>query len=139
VIWEHLFAGMRPENTSNGPQGGSKVFQIIRSQKRAAIRAEVRDGLRKLIDPQYRDPRRKEQLVVQITRIGVGKMDPWDGLRTALKPVLDGIADAFGTRDDNPRFTWCEPQQTKAGQGVYHVRVRIEMVGVEEPGGGQAA
>lgn len=62
-------------------------------------------------------------VTVTLTRYSAGTLDD-DNLRSALKAVRDGIADAFGVPDNDPRlcFTY---QQAKAKRGEYGVQVRI--------------
>ena len=62
---------------------------------------------------------------VTLTRISPGTLDEWDGLPASLKSTVDGIADAFGLRDDDPRFTWEKPLQRKNGRGVFAVEIQI--------------
>jgi hypothetical protein len=52
--------------------------------------------------------------VVRLTRLSSGRLDD-DNLRGALKAVRDGIADAFGVADNDPRLTW---EYEQAGRGA---------------------
>lgn len=61
--------------------------------------------------------------VVTLTRIAPRALDG-DNLQSALKAVRDGVADALGVNDADPRVTWQYAQERgKARQ--YGVRVEI--------------
>ena len=64
-------------------------------------------------------------VTVTITRIAPRKLDAWDGLGAACKGVIDGVADAFGVRDDHPGLTWVLRQERGAAR-QYGVRITIE-------------
>lgn len=62
---------------------------------------------------------------VELVRLSSGQLDEHDGLRAALKSVVDGIADALDVNDgDRARVTWL-PRQRKAPRGVVGVEVQI--------------
>lgn len=66
-------------------------------------------------------------VIVQITRIGNGNMQI-DGLWSACKPVVDGIADAFGVDDKllyEAGSNVLPPKQEKRGPGVFGVVVDL--------------
>jgi hypothetical protein len=116
----------------NGAMGHTRIASIIRSSERKKIRATVRAHVEAIVPLSVRtaDPDDGPAVRVQVTRIAIGTLDAWDGLPAACKPVIDGIADAFGARDDHPRFTWQPPAQEKRGRGVYAVVIRIELAEV---------
>lgn len=64
--------------------------------------------------------------IVTLARQSAGTLDD-DNLRVSLKSIRDGIADAYGLADNDPRFEWRYGQE-KAKRGVCGVRVRIESV-----------
>ena len=64
-------------------------------------------------------------VVVTMTRLSPGTLDSHDNLRSALKGVVDGIADALGVDDADPRVTWKYAQE-KCERGTHQVRVEIE-------------
>lgn len=61
-------------------------------------------------------------VAVTITRIAPSNGLDDDNLRGALKAVRDGVADALGVDDRDPRVTWQYGQQRGAEYGV-----RIDM------------
>lgn len=68
-------------------------------------------------------PRHALPCVVTMTRLSAGELDD-DNLRSALKAVRDGIADALGVDDRDPRVRW-EYGQAKCKRGEFGVRVTI--------------
>lgn len=68
---------------------------------------------------------------VTLTRYSAGTLDD-DNLRGALKAVRDGIADAFGVPDNDPRIRFAYAQ-AKAKRGEFGVQVRIEAFEQEQP------
>ena len=61
-------------------------------------------------------------VVVVLTRRGKRRLDGHDNLRSAFKNVVDGIADAMGTRDDDPRIEWTYGEQEI---GEYAIRIEV--------------
>jgi hypothetical protein len=61
-------------------------------------------------------------VVVTITRMGKGTLDS-DGAVISAKHVRDGIADALGVDDGDPRVTWVVKQERAK---EWAVRVEIE-------------
>lgn len=64
-------------------------------------------------------------LVVTITRIAPRQLDRDDNLNASAKHVRDGIADALGIDDRDPRVKW-RYEQAKRAPGMYSCVVRIE-------------
>jgi len=63
-------------------------------------------------------------LLVTLTRVAPKPLDS-DGNASGMKHIRDGIADAFGLRDDSdPRITWAYAQR-KGGVRVYAVEIEI--------------
>lgn len=62
-------------------------------------------------------------LLVTFTRLAPSKGLDDDNLRGALKAVRDGMADALGIDDADPRVTWEYGQERRK---TYAVRIRIE-------------
>ncbi len=65
----------------------------------------------------------KDEIVVEMTRISPGVLDD-DNLRPALKSIRDGVADAFGVPDNDPRIKWRYSQE-KGKRGHHAVRIKI--------------
>jgi hypothetical protein len=62
---------------------------------------------------------------VTFTRIAFGRgLDPHDNLPASMKHVLDGVADALGIDDRDPRVTW-RFAQTNGPRKQYWVRIDI--------------
>lgn len=57
-------------------------------------------------------------VTVIMTRIGPRRMDEGCGLNASLKPVRDGVAEAFEVDDADPGFTWLYRQELAAFFGV---------------------
>jgi hypothetical protein len=65
-------------------------------------------------------------LLITLTRVAPGELDGHDNLRTAMKPIVDGITDALGLKNDrDPRLTWAYSQQ-RGRAHEYAVDVRVE-------------
>jgi hypothetical protein len=63
-------------------------------------------------------------LVVTLTRVAPRELDG-DNLQRALKAVRDGIADALGVDDRDPRVTW-QYGQARGAAKRYAVRITID-------------
>lgn len=63
-------------------------------------------------------------LVVKLTRIAPRQLDQHDGLGAALKPIIDGVADYLGVKDNDPRITW-KLEQRKGRVREYAVEIQI--------------
>ena len=118
---------LRTRNPLNGQTGNSRLASIIRARERAGIRSATRLSVGAHIraagvDPSYLLPAR-----VTVTRLGAGRLDVHDGLGSALKPVIDAVADVFHLRDDDASFMWVLDQR-KVKRGIYGVEIRIERV-----------
>lgn len=67
-------------------------------------------------------------LTVKLTRYAPGTLDAFGNLASAFKHVVDGIADAYGVDDRDPRWAFETPQQVKTKKGQYGVRIEIQAV-----------
>lgn len=108
-------------NEANGSHGHWRVKASRRKHQRkvaaCCVHAKVTiDG------PPYGYPHLP--VVVIMSRMSAGTLDD-DNLRVSLKAIRDGIADAFGLPDNDPRIEWRYGQE-KCKRGAYGVRVRIE-------------
>jgi hypothetical protein len=106
-------------NPLNGAQGFSRgaamgaarVRKTQRETTRWSIMAALRaEGVRLPVD-------------VTITRVAPRRLDD-DGLSAAAKSVRDGIADAFGIPDNDPRISW-RYDQAKGEPKQYATRITI--------------
>lgn len=61
---------------------------------------------------------------VTLTRVAPRALDAHDGLPNALKHVADGVADALGVKDNDPRVSWSYAQR-RGGVREYAVEVTI--------------
>ncbi len=66
-------------------------------------------------------------LTVKLTRYAPGTLDSFGNLHSAFKHVVDGIADAYGVNDKDPRWMFETPVQVKTKKGQYGVRIEIGM------------
>jgi hypothetical protein len=70
--------------------------------------------------------------VVTLTRIAPRRLDS-DNLLGALKAIRDGVADALGVDDADPRLRWVY-QQESGGKGRYGVRIALRSADEGEEG-----
>ena len=117
---------LRLPNPLNNSQGMTRGGNIARSSARKKIRLAVRNRIRIAFLVARVHWLDVLPVSVQLTRISSGTLDAWDGLPASLKPVVDGIADAFELPDSDARFTWLPPKQEKAKRGVYGCMIQIE-------------
>jgi hypothetical protein len=65
-----------------------------------------------------------QRIAVTLTRISPRELDD-DNLASALKHVRDGVADALGVDDRDPRVTW-RTAQASSGPQTRAVRIDLE-------------
>lgn len=111
-------------NTMNGNFGNSRAAALAQAAKdrahRDTARAETTAALRRAnVHPADIIP-----AIVTLTRCSSGTLDAHDGLRAALKRVVDGIALALGINDGGPMVSW-QYEQARAPRGVHGVHVAI--------------
>lgn len=63
-------------------------------------------------------------LLVAVIRVAPRQLDPHDGLPASCKGVVDGIADALGIDDRDPRIMWTYDQK-KGAPRQYGVEIAI--------------
>lgn len=111
AVWvESVWLPVQTVSESNGREHWAVKAKRTKRQRLAA----------KLLCPKAELP-----AVVRLTRLSRGRLDD-DNLRGALKAVRDGIADAFGVPDNDPRLRF-EYDQAPRGdklQGSVLVEVR---------------
>lgn len=104
---------VRSLNTREHPQVKARRVAHERGVTRLAMFAPC---------AQYRT-RPPEQLTITLTRVGPRRMDD-DNSCGALKAVRDGVADALGIEDGDPRLTWEYRQET----GAFGVRIYFDLL-----------
>lgn len=62
-------------------------------------------------------------VIVTMIRLSAGKLDD-DNLLGACKGIRDGIADAYGIADNDPRITWRYDQE-RCARGKFGVRIEV--------------
>lgn len=114
---------VRTVNPTNNRQHWRVVWRRSKDQRRLASSSLTTPAMAGL----WAQARVHLPAVVTLTRISPGTLDD-DNLRPALKSIRDGIADAFGVADNDPRIEW-RYDQAKAKRGQYGVRVCIQPKG----------
>lgn len=109
-------------NEANGSHGHWRVKAERRKEQRLEAKVECVAAFRCYKGEDVLFPS-----IVTMSRMSAGTLDD-DNLRVSLKAVRDGIADAFGLPDNDPRIEWRYGQE-KCRRGAYGVRVRIERAG----------
>lgn len=66
-----------------------------------------------------------KRITITLVRISPLPLDHWDGLRAALKPVVDGVADFLGVKDSDKRVMW-NYNQTKGRVREHAVEITFE-------------
>lgn len=100
------------KNRANGGHGRSH-WPVTRERKRIRESTYYHVG----------GSRPRLPTVVRLIRYGAGTMDE-DGLLNSLKSVRDGVADAYGIKDNDPRISF-EYDQQPAPQHCHGVRVEF--------------
>jgi hypothetical protein len=62
-------------------------------------------------------------VTVRLVRLSGGTLDD-DNLQGAFKAIRDGVADAYGIPDNDPRIRW-EYAQERCRRGIYAVRIEV--------------
>ena len=93
--------------------------------KRARVVKKLREAARLCATSATRSDQRRLPADVTLARMcrnkgrGCGQMMDDDNLVAALKPIRDGIADAFGAKNDNAGWTWRYDQSLSDEDGVF--------------------
>jgi hypothetical protein len=103
----------------NGSQGVTRGAMFAESKRRKAQREKARWVLLGALMAE----RVSLPVDVTITRIAPRKLDD-DNLAASAKSLRDGIADALGCKDNDPRVTWTYAQ-AKGEPKQYAVRVLV--------------
>lgn len=115
---------VRLRNTSNARDGWhatAKRAKTVRSLARQLVANEFEkaDLLELPIDGELV----YINIVVRLVYIGPRQLDD-DGVASAVKSLRDGVADALGVDDRDPRVVWV-PDQERGGVREYGARVEI--------------
>lgn len=97
---------------TKSPNGSHGHWRVL------ANRRKFERGQARLLCPKASVP-----CTVRLIRLSAGKLDS-DNLQSALKGVRDGIADALGVKDNDPRVEW-EYGQEPIKRGGYGVVVEV--------------
>lgn len=97
-----------------------------RWRTRARRAADHRGTVAKALRPRTGVLPKGESIDVELVRVSAGTLDD-DNLRSALKAVRDGVADALGLKSDaDPRVRWSYSQQ-RCERGQHAVRINVAM------------
>jgi hypothetical protein len=72
----------------------------------------------------YKHGRPDLPVVVTMVRLSAGSLDD-DNLQGAFKAIRDGVADAYGVPDNDPRIQWRYAQE-RCKRGYFAVRIEVE-------------
>lgn len=123
-----VFIPIYLRNPLNRKQHWRQQAKDVKSQRAAAFAACVGDRVEKRLP-----------VKIKMTRYGPQPLDPTNVGRT-LKAVEDGVADYFGPKDNDPRYTWLPPEQEKSPPGCYGVRIEFDYPPASlAPSGGRGA
>lgn len=111
---------LRLDSVANGGQGTTHGGRMVRAKATKTKREAVRDGLLLTMPEVAR--LLPARIAVRMVRIGPRELDS-DNLARALKPCRDGVADALGTHDRDPRIDWLPAQEKR--RGGYAVRIEV--------------
>lgn len=118
-------SGVRPKSPNKVVW--SKGAALRASGERRRLREEAHVRTLAVVPPRERDFIHNHHLGVVITLVRVAPR-PFDGdnLQASLKPVRDGVADAFNLRDDAINLTWAYAQR-RGKVREYGVQVVLEV------------
>src|SRR5690606_20950050 len=111
-----IFLPLRVTNPLNSRRHWRTVWSASR---------KARDATRAAVAVQVRRAGLTLPVTVRMTRDGPRSLDEGCGLNASLKPVRDGVADAFGVDDADKRYAWIYQQERAP---FYGVRIEIETV-----------
>ena len=132
---------IRTENPLNGSHRHWAVRARVRREQRQTVGLVMAGALRAdgfSLPPETPPQSRQDALgtrfggggLPRVIRVEIARLAPSSGLdddnlRAALKSVRDGIADAMGTDDRDPRIEWAYTQR-RSERGNWAVEIRIE-------------
>lgn len=118
------------KNTSNARQhwGTTARKAKVRHTVELAVRTAARHrGIVEMLPPLALSGGADEHdLAVRLVYVGPRVLDD-DGVASAVKSLRDGVADALGVDDRDPRVTWV-PDQERGGVREYAARVEVYRV-----------
>jgi hypothetical protein len=117
--------GLKLESESNTRDGWrAKAYRTKVARHAAEMHTRAALSGRKLSAP----------IAITLWRVGPRRLDPGN-CEASFKAVQDGVADALGIDDGDPRLTWryeqASPGPLRPGERKYRVEVIIK--GSEEP------
>lgn len=120
-----VIEGLKLESESNTRDGWrAKAHRTKVARHASKMHARSALGGRRVVPP----------VTITICRVGPRRLDQGNEARSC-KAVQDGIADALGIDDGDPRLTWryeqAYPGELRKGQSMYRVIVIIQ--GSERP------
>lgn len=119
---------LKTTNPQNGDQGRSWTATMQKSRRRKIERGATRLALMRRAAPNRTWLGLGGGVEVTITRVSPGELDSHDGIRAAMKSVVDGVTDALGLKNDrDSRLTFIYRQE-KNGPGEYAVRLDLRNV-----------
>jgi hypothetical protein len=121
---------VRTRNYANGSQGRTRAGMLARAAEKKTLRAQASNGCHyqtraSLTFMYLLHLMNAGGCAITLTRIAPRELDAHDGLRSALKPVVDGVADFFGCKDNDPRLSW-QYEQRRGRVREYAVEIRLE-------------
>ncbi len=102
---------------ANAKRGSSRLSQSRRKSTERQIGTVAVAGNRDDV-PEF-------PVVVTLTRIAPHELDD-DNLAFAFKAMRDGVADALGVRDRDPRVSWRYAQRKPKTPRTYGVEITVE-------------
>jgi hypothetical protein len=115
------------KNNLNGSQGRSFTASMVKARRRKQQREGTHLMLMRKAEPARAWLKVGGSIEVTVTRVSPGELDQHDGLRAALKAVVDGVTDALGLKTDKHPQLKIEYAQLKAKN--YSVRVDLRAFG----------
>ena len=117
-------------NWLNGSQGISRAAMFRKSRMRKAQREAARLAVGSKVRAMGLGVSAWLPIEVNIRRVAPSNGLDDDGLRSALKSVRDGVADAFGIGDNTPAIAWRYAHR-RGKPREYGVEIFVRSLGVD--------